>query len=298
MKSNKEIKEKVLEECRKLILDKLNDKTYNIMSEPVRYGCISGEALDRAIDITIQEFEQKIKELENEIETKNQCFVCDGYGDVICIYHHHEEINELKKDIERLNKENKLLNTEKLELIRLRKFVEEANNPNSWCINCGHAIDEHGGETLDDLNHCNSCQEVGTDCNDFKPCEYICQIIHKRELQLKSQFQQQRNKIEERVKELEAEQNEWYTKETAKHYNQKIKELEHEIDRLKSSKRWYSEEQIGEFHIQINKQSEQINQLKSQLNSQTEKIKEILKNSKLCDWERILELKSLLSEKE
>jgi len=57
---------------------------------------------------------------------------------------------------------------------------------------------------------------VGTDCNDFKQCEYICQIIHKRELQLKSQFQQQRNKIEERVKELEAEQNEWYTKETAK----------------------------------------------------------------------------------
>jgi len=78
---------------------------------------------------------------------------------------------------------------------------------------------------------------------------------------------------------------------------QKIKELEHEIDRLKSSKRWYSEEQIGEFHTQINKQSEEVNQLKSKLNSHTEKIKEILKNSKLCDWERILELKSLLSDK-
>lgn len=112
-----------------------------------------------------------------------------------------------QKEIERLNKENKLLNTEKLELIRLRKFVEEANNPNSWCINCGHAIDEH------DLNHCNSCQEEGTDCNDFKPCEYICQIINKRELKLKTQLQEQTKerisllriiaKIEERIKELE-----------------------------------------------------------------------------------------------
>ena len=222
MKSNKEIKENLSTEAElpkdssktiKEIFEKF-EKEMRVIEAPQLKA--NFEIKERSWNHLKSEILQKIKELENEIETKNQCFVCDGYGDVICIYHHHEEINELKKEIERLNKENKLLNTEKLELIRLRKFVEEANNPNSWCINCGHAIDEHGGETLDDLNHCNSCQEVGTDCNDFKQCEYICQIIHKRELQLKSQFQQQRNKIEERVKELEAEQNEWYTKETAK----------------------------------------------------------------------------------
>ena len=57
-----------------------------------------------------------------------------------------------------------------------------------------------------------------------------------------------------------------------KEYSQKLKELEHEIDRLKSSKRWYSKEQIGEFHTQINKQSEEINQLKSQLKDQAKQI--------------------------
>jgi uncharacterized protein YukE len=98
-------------------------------------------------------------------------------------------------------------------------------------------------------------------------------------------------------------------KETSNQYNQKIKELEHEIDRLKSSKRWYSEEQIGEFHTQINKQSEEINQLKSKLNSQTGKIKERIKELEIGLKEnpdligeylsRISELKSLLeSEKE
>jgi hypothetical protein len=51
-----------------------------------------------------------------------------------------------------------------------------------------------------------------------------------------------------------------------KQFEQKeIERLNKEIDGLKGSKRWYSEEQIGEFHIQINKQSEEINQLKPQL---------------------------------
>ena len=94
---------------------------------------------------------------------------------------------------------------------------------------------------------------------------------------------------------------------------QKIKELEKEIEMLKmenpqvdlwnkiSCENQQLKKEIERLNNKLNDMIgilEEINQLKSQLNKQTEKIKEILKNSKLCDWERILELKSLLSEKE
>jgi len=90
-------------------------------------------------------------------------------------------------------------------------------------------------------------------------------------------------------------------KETSNQYNQKIKELENDIERLK-------QDAIDYFRVTTNKledKDEIIIQLKSKLNNQTEKIKELIKHFDFLgsggdNYAKhvVKRLKSLLGEKE